>query len=157
MVSVRNNAKLLTRILAVLLITIWGEVAYQVVRNRRQPHATTSAPAVYHPVNTNNKRAPCVFKDNVRDPFAYFHPVTHVRKNPKIVPLIVHIWTPPPVSLEGVMLSGGKRTAILSDRTGRTYFLSQGDTLEGVRVLDVRHSRVAYSYDKKDTCWIIPR
>ena len=155
MASVRKNTKLLTRILAVLLLVIWGEVAYQLVKSKHQAQVVTSAAPFHGAMQTSRPQVPYVFIDDVRNPFAFFNPVPHVRKDPKVVPLIVHIWAPPPVSLEGVMLGGGKRTAILTDPRGQTYFLSQGDTLDGVRILKVNDKRVIYSYDRKDSSWTV--
>lgn len=155
MASVRKSARLLTRILAVLLLVIWGEVAYQLVKSRHQAQVATSAAPAYSLLRSNNARVHYVFKDNVRNPFAFFNPVPHVRKDPKVVPLIVHIWTPPPIYLEGVMLGGGKRTAILTNGSGQTFFLAQGDTIDGVMILNVNDRRVIYSYDRKDSSWTV--
>ena len=155
MASVRKNTKLLTRILAVLVLLIWGEVAYQLVKSKHQPHVATSAAPSYSLIHANNARVPYVFKDNARDPFAFFHPVIHVRRDPKVVPLIVHIWAPPPIYFEGVMLGGGKRTVILTNGSGETFFLAQGDTIDGVKIIEVNDQRVIYSYDRKDSSWTV--
>ena len=38
-----------------------------------------------------------------------------------------------------------------------TDFASNGDTLDGVTILSVNDSEVAYSYQKKDSSWTVPR
>lgn len=155
MALVKRNGKLLTKILAVLVLAVWGEIAYQLFA-KKAPGTGDSTPVITDKVSAHTAGQKYIFKDNVRDPFAYFKPVIQVQKK-KFVPLIVHIWTPPPVSLEGVMLGNGRRTAIIADRAGQTYFLSPGDTLDGVSILAVMDTEVSYRYDRKDTNWIVVR
>ena len=138
-----------------LVLALWGEIGYQLLA-KKEPGPGDATPVILDNVRAHTAGQKYIFKDNVRDPFAYFRPVIQVQKK-KFVPLIVHVWTPPPVSLEGVMLGNGKRTAILADRAGQTYFLSPSDTLYGVRILQVNDSEVAYSYQKRDTSWAVPR
>ncbi len=57
-------------------------------------------------------------------------------------------------SSEGVMLGEGKRTAVLTDRSGETYFLDKGDTIDGVKIIEVSSRRVFYNFNKKDSSWI---
>lgn len=155
MALVKRNGKLLTKILAVLVLAVWGEIAFQLFA-KKEPGPRDATPVITDKVRVHAAGQKYIFKDDVRDPFAYFRPVIQVQKK-KFVPLIVHAWTPPPVSLEGVMLGNGKRTAILADRAGQTYFLSPSDTLCGVRILEVNDSEVAYSYQERDTSWTVPR
>jgi hypothetical protein len=152
----QKHSKLLVWTLGALLASVWGEVGYQLMSKKDlapEPAQFARDSSVSPITNT----AYFTFDTKVRDPFAYFDPVARVRKKPKPVPLVVHIWTPPPVSLEGVILGDGKKTAILGGRSGDTFFLSEGDTVEGVRILRVADKEVAYRYDDKDTCWTVAR
>lgn len=156
MVSVKRNSKLLTKILGVLVVAVWGEIAFQFLVKKKEPNTIGLSAAAMIAAKPGSPFKKFVFRNDIRDPFAYFHPAIHARKK-KFVPLIVHVWTPPPVSLEGIMIGRGKKTAILSDRKGRIYFMSRGDTLDGLRVIGVRKNEVAYSYQKKDSSWTVRR
>ena len=35
------------------------------------------------------------------------------------------------------------------------FFLSKGDTLNGVKILAIDKEKVTYRYDKKDTSWTV--
>lgn len=155
--SNKKNTKFLPWILAVLLIGIWGEIGYQIFVHNK-PEIGTSAGAQASFISQSRKPATrYVFRNNVRDPFAYLNPVRRMKRKPKVVPLIVHIWVPPPLSLEGIIVGDGKKTAILGTQTGGTYFLSEGDTLLGVEVLKVSDKEVTYRYQNKDTSWTVSR
>lgn len=157
MASNKKNTKLLTRLLAVLLVAIWGEVAYQLFFHKSDGSAANTPLSVTSLHEPAREQVKYVFKDNVRDPFAYIHPTVIARQKKKPVPLIVHHWSPPLVSFEGVILGNGRRTAILTDMNGQTHFLSRGDTLAGVRILRINDKEVEYDYEKKDTIWSVPR
>ena len=51
----------------------------------------------------------------------------------------------------------GKRTAMLESSDGKTFFVSPGDTLYGVKILSVDYEKVKYRYEKKDTSWLVER
>jgi hypothetical protein len=157
MESIRQkHTKLIVWILGALLAAIWGEVGYQLLSKKDSapvPAQFDRDSSVSPVANTDHFS----FDTRVRDPFAYSNPDIKAKKRLKPVPLVVHIWTPPPVSLEGVILGDGKKTAILGGRSGNTFFLSEGDTLGGVRILRVADKEVAYRYDDKDTSWMVGR
>ena len=152
----QKHTKLVVWILGSLLTAVWGEVGYQLfVKKDASP--VPVANSANKSARSSSFEANYTFDSRVRDPFAYFDSVARVNRKPKPVPLIVHIWTPPPVSLEGVILGDGRKTAILGGRSGDTFFLSEGDTLEGVKILRVADREVAYRYDDKDTSWTVGR
>ncbi len=151
-----KHTKLIVWILGALLAAIWGEVGYQLLFKKD----SAPEPAQYtkgRSVSPVSNKAHFAFDTRVRDPFGYFNPEVIAKNRPKSIPLVVRIWTPPPVSLEGVILGDGKKTAILGGRSGDTFFLSEGDTLEGVKILRVADKEVAYRYDDKDTSWMVGR
>lgn len=157
MASIRKNTKFLTTLLAVLLVAIWGEIAYQLFMHGNASPATGAALSVTRADRPAGHRVHFVFKNDVRDPFTYAHAIVHLRRKPTAIPLKVHLWSPPRVSLEGVILGDGKRTAILSTEKGQTYFLTKGDTLEGLKILKVDDREVEYRYQKKDTSWVVTK
>ncbi len=142
--------------LGFLLAAIWGRIGYQLFIKKAAGEVSESgSQAISDQKSPHSEHFN--FNARVRDPFAYFTPAPKVKKTRNPVPLIVHLWTPPPVSLAGVILGDGKRTAILDGRSGETYFLSEGDTLEGVKILKVADKEVVYRYQDKDTSWTLVR
>lgn len=152
----KKHTKVIVWLLGILLAVVWGGIGYQLFI-KRDADPSPEAIAASAAVSPGSNKARYIFDSKVRDPFAYFSTVSQPRKKPERIPLIVHIWTPPPVSLEGVVLGEGKRTVILSTPQGSTFFLSEGDTLRGIKVLKIAANEVAYRYQNKDTNWAITR
>lgn len=144
--------KPLTRVLMILLLMIWGAVAYQVVdavSRMDAPPEPASARAI------PEKRPPFVYKADVPDPFTgrlvrVDSTLGGVRKKPKPLP-----WMPPPFALTGILTQKKKATAVLQASDGTTFFLGRGDTLRGVRILRIDPKIVSYSYSGMKAQWVL--
>ncbi len=144
--------KPLTRALMILLLMIWGAVAYQVVdavSRMDSPPEPASACAI------PEKRPPFIYKADVPDPFTGRQAnadstVRIIRKKPKPLP-----WMPPPLALTGILTQKKKATAVLQSSDGTTFFLGRGDTLRGVRILRIDPRVVLYSYSGKKGQWVL--
>lgn len=144
--------KPLTRVLMVLLLMIWGAVAWQVVdavSRMDAPPEPTSARAI------PEKRPPFVYRADVPDPFTGRQAkadstVRRIRKKPKPLP-----WMPPPLALTGILTQKKKATAVLQGSDGTTFFLGRWDTLLGVRILRIEPKMVSYSYSGKKALWVL--
>ncbi|MCL5035045.1 MAG: hypothetical protein M1395_08095 [Bacteroidetes bacterium] len=155
-ISTSKNIKLLPWFLASLLVLIWGDIGYRLLFDKKvgSPVNQVSDEALPDIIPGQNKQF--IFTDNVRDPFAY-HDFKRVRALRKVVPTTVRPWIPPSLSLKGVILSEGRKTAVLKTSEGSTVFLSAGDTIEGVRILGIKDGVVEYSFERKDTTWTVVR
>ncbi len=144
--------KPLTRVLMILLLMIWGAVAYQIVdavSRMDAPPEPASALAI------PEKRQPFVYKADVPDPFTGRQAqadstAQRMRKKPKPLP-----WMPPPLALTGILTQKKKATAVLQATDGTTFFLARGDTLRGVRILRIEPKIVSYSYSGKKAQWVL--
>lgn len=151
----KHNRKL-TRSLLVLVLLVWGCVAYRIAvsmdgadMNERIPLRPTGAKQ-NRALNTYH------FIEDVRDPFHYKMPTrkdTSGSKSHSARPKIV--WAPPPFKLNGILYAERKRTAMLEGPNGSIYFLREGDTLGGVKVLKIKSQSVTYSFEKKTTDWVL--
>ncbi len=155
MAMTKKGTRYLTWLLAVLLAAVWGEIGYRLLNREGPQHASTLEPAVRGTRYADRGIDGDTFTGGVRDPFAYHVPAGRRPATSAVAPRPIHAWSPPPVSLEGIVLGAGKRTAVLTDASGHTYFLTKGDTLDGIRVVGVSDRKVTYRYDRKDTSWVV--
>lgn len=142
--------------LVVLVAGIWGTIAYQLYVSMTKDDGGDSAPT--HRVESSSiaASAPFVYAGNVRDPFRYVvvRRDTTKRANQAIPK---KVWTPPPLKLNGILLAGKRRTAMLEGDDGTVFFLREGDTLRGVKLLNISDQTVGYVYQSKKVEWVLPK
>jgi hypothetical protein len=154
MLPLKSN-KTFVRSLLVVLLCIWGAVAYQVIdtvtRMDADPSSTSKS------ASGRKGRAFYMYRADVPDPFrrqllgdASGESRRKVANTPKPV------WMPPPITLAGILTHPRKATAVLLCPDGSTHFAAPGDTLLGARILKIRQGTVAYLYNKKKAEWVLP-
>jgi hypothetical protein len=144
--------KPLTRVLMILLLMIWGAVAWQVVDAVSRMDASPESVSV---PELPEKRPPYVYRADVPDPFTgrkvrADSSLGRTGKKPKSLR-----WMPPPLALTGILTQKKKATAVLQASDGTTFFLGRGDTLHGVRILRIEPKMVSYSYGGKKAQWVL--
>jgi hypothetical protein len=154
MLPVKSN-KTLLRGLIVLLLCIWGAVAYQIVETVTRIEAEpTSGPEAGM---GQRGRSYYVYHADLPDPFRRQQgggaSADSLKKKAKFKK---PPWTPPPITLAGILTHPRKATAVLQCADGSTHFARQGDTLLGARILKIRQGSVAYFYNKKKSEWVLP-
>jgi hypothetical protein len=146
-----KNNKTITWILVIALAGIWGTVLYQIYdtvtsgnqdENGRVPVSVSTA-------DTSGDRF--IFSETVRDPFHYSVRVDSSRHKP--VRPKEPVWLPPPLKLSGILVAKKKSTAIIEGMDGSTYFVKEGDTLRGVKIIKITPTSVNYLYMKKKNEW----
>jgi hypothetical protein len=152
---IRENKKF-TVILVVALTVVWGGVIYRVVDAVWGAAEEDTAAISGQSMRVAGEES-FRYDGDARDPFA-FHPVirrdTLKARSKTILPEPTP-WTPPPFKLIGIIIDKSKRTAILEDATGETFYLSQKDTLAGVTILQIEPHLVRYSFKKENRDWIL--
>ena len=152
------RSKRLTWPLVTLALSIWGAVAYRIYDSVEGDGIENSGIKI--PQNINKPIAPnrYVYASDVRDPFRFVLPRRwedtsghSMPQKPKVV------WSPPPFRLTGILMASKKRTAMLEGQNGAVFFLKEGDTLAGVRVLKIKEQAVKYSYTGKTSDWVLER
>ena len=114
MASIKNN-KILIWLLGAVLAGVWGEIGYQLIWGGSSAgEASADDVAVISAAKIGTKTN-YSFGADVRDPFSYYKPEDRSVKKPKAP---VHIWAPPTLKLNGVLIGSGKRTAII-ESSGR--------------------------------------
>lgn len=141
-------------ILGGIALLIWGSIAYQfagfVTENEQDEQPPQIAPALLHPAER------FVYKPEGRDPFQYVVPVRiRVRKDTTVTPK--KVWMPPPLKLSGVVLNKKKKTVMLEAGDGNVFFLQEGDTVRGVKLLKIKDQVVTYRYQGKSGEWSLER
>jgi len=154
MLPLKSN-KAFVRSLMVLLLSIWGAVAYQIIDTVTRMDVDPSS----SPKNVSGRtgRALYLYRADVPDPFArqVFGTPSGESKT-KAAKTSKPVWTPPPITLAGILTHPRKATAVLLCPDGSTHFAVQGDTLLGTRILKIRQGTVAYFYNKKKAEWVLP-
>jgi hypothetical protein len=132
--------------LALLLAGVWGAIGFRIFA------AINASPEANEPLPVRMDRAAdslYVYRIETRDPF--FEP-----PRPKPVPKTKAAeipWAPPKLKLTGVLASGRRLSAVLEDSTGNILLVCPGESLCGVKILDVSPRKVCYSYMKRNSEW----
>jgi Tfp pilus assembly protein PilP len=146
--------KKLTWVLVALVAGIWGTIAYQLYTSMAEDDRDNS-PSV-SPMQLSSNPVPFVYASDVRDPFRYV--VARRDTTKKVSPTTpTKVWTPPALKLSGILLTGKRRTAMLEGTDGAVFFVHEGDTLRGVKLLKISDQTVGYVYQSKKDEWTIPR
>jgi hypothetical protein len=154
MPPLRSN-KTFVRSLLMVLLCVWGAVAYQVIDTVARMDADPSSSSTN--ASGRKGRAIYVYRADVPDPFArqlLWDPSREFKRKAAKAPK--PFWTPPPITLAGILTHPRKATAVLLCPDGSTHFAAQGDTLLGARILKIRQGTVAYLYNKKKAEWVLP-
>ena len=151
-----RNHTLFSKTLIIVLAIVWGGVVYQVY--------SAMNPASDGPVTrrTISDRIPdrlvdksYVYIQNCRDPF-----LSEIPKNPAKInskKSIKPTWNPPPLKLTGIVTAADGKTVMIEGAGGNIFFLHEGDTVGGVRILKITNQDVSYLFQKKKSLWTLER
>lgn len=93
--------------------------------------------------------------DDVKDPFQMMPTAKKqyalTNKTVKLEPIIVL----PPYTLNGVIIDKKRKVVILESQDGLAYFLSEGDSLQGLTISEITAWKVDYIYHGKMMHWRI--
>lgn len=150
----------ITGILFAVALFVWGLIAYRIYKSVHQgDNVVERGKPEFHPATAKGVRY--IYRDDVRDPFQCKMP--HVRdtlaKKMNIARRTALPWSPPPVKVGGVLTSRDKKkkTIVLESAGGTTYFLNEGDTLQGIRILKILDTAVSYEYQDRRSQWLVNR
>jgi hypothetical protein len=141
--------------LALVVIVVWGSIAYQVYSSLLTKPDGNEAPVLEAKVRNGGKRISYTYTCDVRDPFKYIAANARDSHKKEMASAGESNWGPPPLRLTGILSNASTRTAILERNDGAVFFVHEGDTLEGLKVLRVRDREVRYSYRKRNAEWVI--
>lgn len=146
-----KNSKRAKAVLLVCVLAVWG-----VVFVRIGSFVSSNSGADESAGETLEKKVPAPeryrYVADVRDPFTL---VVHNKKphRGKVVPVARPPWVPPPYSLDGIVVNGHRRIAVVHMPGGDVSFMAEGDTLRGLKIAKIWKDSVAYSYDGKKAGW----
>lgn len=146
----RTN-KWVTRALGAAVAIIWTIVVYQIV----SPIEDESVASVSDTLSVANgaSRTPYEFKSDVRDPFFFGKPKPRRFVHLDAMRVVKPALPPAPFRLTGIMTRTKRNTAVLEGTGGSVYFLAEGDTLSGIRILRIKAQDVTYLFRKKQCTW----
>ena len=135
----------------VSLIAVWGSIAYQLVeavdKTENEEIETTYPREI--PKRSAEK---FTFNDNVRDPFKYVNWTESKKQKPAQQSVL---WVPPPFRLTGIVVKDKEKMAVLEGPDGTTYFVSEGETLNGVKLQKILQYTVTYKYLGQTKDWAL--
>jgi len=160
-----KGKRILTAFLGIISIAIWGLITYRVydyvkTPGDREAHSLENGAPSEHSlqkIKASNMLLPSQAEydaKGLRDPFQTDWEIFHIKDSLKkaLIPKPpVKVWLPPPFRLSGILETGRKKTAMLEGigQNGQTFFLQEGDTLSGLKVLKIESHLVSYLYQKK--------
>jgi hypothetical protein len=143
----KKQQKILNWALGVLLLCVWGGVGYQII------HSAHSGDEFDSSMNggLSKKNGPKIkifqYTADIKDPFQFLVPVIHhgTKKDKPVKPVQI---APPkfPLRLLGIVNNNRRQTAIMESVDGTVSFLGKGDTLQGVKILEIGQNVVHYKF-----------
>lgn len=149
-----KNAKKLFWFLSIVLIGIWGTIAYQIVSAVRQGDEDDTQMTLFDK-KKGETLALYHYEDDTRDPFRFYIAVKKDSMKKTITHPLPIIWTPPPYRLTGIIMNDRMKTALLEGQDGSVSFLRQGDSVAGIQILNINEKQVVYSYHKRKSEWTL--
>lgn len=140
---------ILTRILAVMAVSLWGVIGYKVyvaAHGEGNDHPETDVG------ESISLHEPYTYKADVRDPFQSIPLPDSANAKRRTAQLA---WTPPPLKMTGIVGEKGLQTAILEGANGEVSFAHEGETVSGVRIIRIRSGHVVYEYMKVKKEWVL--
>jgi hypothetical protein len=143
--------------LVLLVVGIWGTIAYQLYASISSADEDGSGSSGLPRMQRQEAAAVFVYSRDVRDPFRYTTIVRMDTTRRSSYQTIPQVWVPPTVKLSGILTTGKRKTAMLERNDGVVFFLHEGDTLRGVKLLKIKAQGVSYVYQKKKDEWGLPK
>lgn len=147
-----NANKKITWVLMASLIAIWGSIAYQLVeavgKSDNEEVETSHPNEALRP-----SKEKFTFEGNIRDPFRYVTRNESARKPAPVQQSVM--WVPPPFRLTGIVVKDKDKIAVLEGPDGATYFVSEGETLNGLKLLKILERSVTYKYLDQTRDWAL--
>jgi len=150
-----RHSKKLMRLLLLLVLGIWGAIAYRIYASIVAGDSSGTSLHVPSEPDKNRPVEPYVYAKDVRDPFRYVLPRRRDTSKLHAVTEPPVVWTPPPFRLTGILVAQKNKTVMLEGSNGSAFFLHEGDTLSGVRILKIKDKTVSYAYQKKKMEWVL--
>jgi len=150
-----KNNKIVFWILLVLVTGIWGGVIIRIVGYEHAKDFDEQRAPVSTPLEQGGKQERYIYMENIRDPFYFPQGMQQSDSLSHKVKPQKPVWTAPPFKLTGIVLTGRRKTVTLEGTNGSVFFLQKGDTLKGMKIMDIDGQSVTYLYQKKKEKWVL--
>ena len=149
----KRGSKILTGFLLVLLAGVWGAVGYQIYSSASTTESVNTSEIDIHSKSLNGNQKHFQYAADVRDPFLFKARVVETLKKIDRSKVVPAPWVPPPYKLTGVLMNAKRKTALLEETGGATYFVREGDSLRGVKIITIGKEQVIFSYMGQKKEW----
>lgn len=149
----KKNTKIVL-LLAVILLGVWGAIAYQVIEAiSSNTFSETRADRLSLRGRKSSDNLNYIYREDVRDPFSIQRALQSI--SPKIPKVEARVDIPAPYKLSGILINAKKKIAVIEVQDGSIFFLCEGDTLRGVKLLKIKDRVVTYLYQKLQKSWTL--
>ena len=148
-----KHSKRLSIILLAVALCVWGTIAYRIYASVDTRETSDSSALHSASGGVEHEANKYIYPGDTRDPFHY---IPLVRKDTMTRRAKAEVvWTPPPFKLSGILGANRKKIAVLKAQNGSAYFLHEGDTLNGLKVLKIKEKAVTYRYHQMNGEWVL--
>ncbi len=147
-----KHNRTLIRFLLLALVVVWGAVGARLLNLLGSVGAGETSKSESGP-RAPRSQAHYQYTPDFHDPFQIQgnQDSSKAAKKPKMADL----WKPPELKLTGILLGRRGRSAAVQTPDGNLYFLFEGDTLSGTRLLKIGPEKVTYVFAKKKSEWLL--
>jgi len=153
--NMKRASKKFVSLLTVLVLTIWGTIAFNIVESMSIEESLSFPIKVRSQSMTRDSSIFYTYKSDTRDPFHFSTPHTRDTVNKHLMKNLPSIL--PPFKLTGILTAGRKHTAMVEAQDGTVFFLQERDTISGMTILKIKDQAVTYFYQKKKNDWVLER
>ncbi len=146
-----KKSRTLRAVLSLALVVVFAGVFYE-VKDAMTSEDGRIAPSLTDARKFFANRSSYVYRADVRDPFLLAVPVGTSRSPLKPVAK-PPVWTAPPYTLNGTIVNGSGRVAVIESRVGETFFLTEGDSNSGLVIRKIHNDSVFYSCGGQKGSW----
>ncbi|MBI1806235.1 MAG: hypothetical protein HYR76_04185 [Ignavibacteria bacterium] len=147
--------KIVFWLLVILVVGTWGAVTYRIVEYSNNRDTEISHETILEDPKGVSKEEKYSYEEDIRDPFHFVKPVRRDSLVRNVAARPKPVWSPPPFKLTGILVTKKAKTATLEGQNGSVFFLHKGDTLSGMKVVDIQEQVVTYYYQKKKDKWVL--
>ena len=142
-----KRSRTFTWSLAFVVLIIWSTISYQIYQSFSSDSGDVKDE---DPLLSVKNKELFVYRADVRDPFIptiIRHPAKDTARSQR-----EH---PPTFTLAGILMNRNRRTAFVEAPDGSTFFLHEGDTLQGLKLLRISENKVSYLYRNRRSAWVL--
>ena len=150
-----KNNKIIFWILILLATGIWGTVTVRIIDYAYAIDASEVNSSIPHGTIPAEVEQCYIYQENIRDPF-HFARVAHRKDSLSAnTNLLKPAHISPPFRIIGIVVTGNRKIVTVEGTNGSVHFLRTGDTLAGMKIVNIHGQSVTYLYEERREKWVL--